>query len=186
MIAGEIGTRPWYQSGEPCEQIQGVEQKVGSAVAVRMLQGVAKAALLIDAQAVERQRWTGDIAARSFQTLSLPGLASHGGIVIEAYADRWAFLVRNLDMTISAPSTGPVQVYSDDASLMPGTVVLLPFSPQTRMLANGEMLRDALARCQDAGCGVIGVPMYPFIGAETALAGAADLVNTQADSAQPR
>ncbi len=40
MIAGEIGTRPWYQSGEPCEQIQGVEQKVGSTVAIWMLQGV--------------------------------------------------------------------------------------------------------------------------------------------------
>ena len=77
---GEVDTRLGDQRGEPGDEVQGLEDDMGGAVAIGGLQLVAHLSTGRSRQALFRYRRAADVAAQPFQLVPFIGLGRHAGV----------------------------------------------------------------------------------------------------------
>ncbi len=86
MIAGEVSARSGHEGGEPGEEVEGLEEEVGDACGVWMLQRVAELAVVGDGEAIDGQGRSCDVAAQALEFVAFMGLTGDGGVEGEAVA----------------------------------------------------------------------------------------------------
>ena len=80
-IAHEVSARPWHESGEPNDKVEGLEEDVGCTLVEGAFELVNDEAVAVDAQALERERGS---AAQALEFIGLVGLTDDGGVQREA------------------------------------------------------------------------------------------------------
>ena len=80
VVTHQMPVRSGNERRELGDKVQRLEQHVSRAIRERAFEFVDHEPVTIDAQAFERNRGSGDVAAKAFELGSLVGLAGHGGI----------------------------------------------------------------------------------------------------------
>ena len=76
---GEVDAGSGHQGGQSCDEVQGLEDGVGGAIAIRGLQPVAVVAVGCERKPLFRYRRPGDVAAQPLQRVPFPGFGRHPG-----------------------------------------------------------------------------------------------------------